>query len=189
MTNDHLNFKCDLDLQTAWTNVSNGTSTYQGEVLCQIILKSMNKSRSCDPDKSRWMHTHTPNWNCNNYVKHQIHKLNEISPHGALVVQWILHWPASGLNPTLVAEFISNVKWVLLHTASHYDFSPLIWLDMTKIRAIEQQVIHPSLNSCFFQEQHTAAFRLTWALTCLMQWIQLNHFSTCTGLQSLMLFI
>ena len=27
----HFTFKCDLDLQPTWTNVSNGTSTLQGE--------------------------------------------------------------------------------------------------------------------------------------------------------------
>ena len=47
----HLTFKCDLDLQPTQTNVSNGTFTPQGEHLCKIILKSMNKCRSYDPDK------------------------------------------------------------------------------------------------------------------------------------------
>ena len=42
----HLTFKCDLDLQPTWTNISNGTSTPWGEHLCQIILKSMHKCRS-----------------------------------------------------------------------------------------------------------------------------------------------
>ena len=47
----HLIFKCDLDLQPTGTNVSNGTSTSQGEQLCQIILKSMHKCRSYVPGK------------------------------------------------------------------------------------------------------------------------------------------
>ena len=47
----HLTFKCDLDLQPTWTNVSNGTSTPQGQQLCQIILKSMHKCATYDPDK------------------------------------------------------------------------------------------------------------------------------------------
>ena len=47
----HLTFKCDLDLQPTRTNVSNGTSTPQGEQLCQTILKSMHKCRSYGPDK------------------------------------------------------------------------------------------------------------------------------------------
>ena len=47
----HMTFKCDLDLQPARTNVANGTSTCQGEQLCQIILKSMQKCRSNGPDK------------------------------------------------------------------------------------------------------------------------------------------
>ena len=38
-----LTFKCDLDLQPVWRNVSNGTATLQGEQLCQIILKSIYK--------------------------------------------------------------------------------------------------------------------------------------------------
>ena len=33
------------------TNVSNGTSTLQGEHLCKIILKSMHIYRSYDPEK------------------------------------------------------------------------------------------------------------------------------------------
>ena len=48
---NHLTFKCDLDIQPTWTNVSNGTVTPQGEQLCQIILKSMHKCRSNGWDK------------------------------------------------------------------------------------------------------------------------------------------
>ena len=58
----HLTFKCDLDLQPTWTNVSNGISTPRGQQLCQYILKSMHKCTSHGPDKSRCMdlmHTHT----------------------------------------------------------------------------------------------------------------------------------
>ena len=39
----HLTFKCDLNLQPTKTNVSNGTTTPQGEHLCKIIQKSMLK--------------------------------------------------------------------------------------------------------------------------------------------------
>ena len=46
-----LTFKCDLDLQPVWRNVSNGTATLQGEQLCQIILKSIYKCRSYGPYK------------------------------------------------------------------------------------------------------------------------------------------
>ena len=48
----YLTFKCDLDLQPTQTNVSNGTTTPQGEQLCQIILKSMRKCRSNGSDIS-----------------------------------------------------------------------------------------------------------------------------------------
>ena len=41
----HLTFKWDLNLQPTCANVSNGTSTPQGEQLCHIILKSMHKYR------------------------------------------------------------------------------------------------------------------------------------------------
>ena len=41
----HLTFKCDFNLQPTWTNVSNGTSTPQGEHLCQITLKSMHNTK------------------------------------------------------------------------------------------------------------------------------------------------
>ena len=55
----HLTFKCDLDLQLTWTNVSNGTATLQKEQLCQIILKSMHTWRSHGPDKlSLWPFYH-----------------------------------------------------------------------------------------------------------------------------------
>ena len=37
---------------TTWQNVSNGTSTPQGQQLCLIILNSVHKCRSYDPDKS-----------------------------------------------------------------------------------------------------------------------------------------
>ena len=36
----------DLDLQPTQTNVSNGTTTPQGEYMCKIILKSMHNCRS-----------------------------------------------------------------------------------------------------------------------------------------------
>ena len=58
----HLTFKCDLDLQPTWTNVSYGTATPQGEQLSQIISKSMHKCCSYCLDKYRWTHaqcTHT----------------------------------------------------------------------------------------------------------------------------------
>ena len=44
------------------TNVSNGTSPPQGHQLCLIILKSMNKYWSYDPDKSG--RTHAPTHTC-----------------------------------------------------------------------------------------------------------------------------
>ena len=46
----HFTFKCDLDFQHTRTNLSNGTSTGQGE-LCQIIKKSMYKCISYNLDK------------------------------------------------------------------------------------------------------------------------------------------
>ena len=48
---DHLTFKYDPDLQPTQTNVSNGTTTPQGEHLYKIILKSRHKCRSYGPDK------------------------------------------------------------------------------------------------------------------------------------------
>ena len=47
----HLTFKCNPDLQFTCTNVSNGTSTPEGEKLCKIILKSMHKCTSYGSDK------------------------------------------------------------------------------------------------------------------------------------------
>ena len=46
----HLTFKCDLDLQPTWTNVSNGTSPSRRQQLCKI-LKSMHKCTNYGPDK------------------------------------------------------------------------------------------------------------------------------------------
>ena len=63
----YVTFKCDLDLQPNWKNVSNGTSPPQGQQLCQIIIKSMYECRSYGPDKSgcthTLTHTHIPNKN------------------------------------------------------------------------------------------------------------------------------
>ena len=53
-----LTFKCDLDLQPTWTNISNDTSTPEGKQLSQIILQSMHKCTSYGPDKSGQMPTH-----------------------------------------------------------------------------------------------------------------------------------
>ena len=47
----YLTFMCDLDFQPAQTNVSNGTTTPQGEHLYKIIFKSVHKCRSYGPDK------------------------------------------------------------------------------------------------------------------------------------------
>ena len=46
-----LTFKCDLDLQLTWTNVSNGTSTPQVEQLWQILSKCSHKCRSDGSNK------------------------------------------------------------------------------------------------------------------------------------------
>ena len=55
----HLTFKCDLDLQPTWANVSTGTSAFQREQLCHIILKPMHKCRSYGPDKLKlWPFCH-----------------------------------------------------------------------------------------------------------------------------------
>ena len=43
---------CDLDLGPTSTNVSNGTSTYDGEQLRKFILKSIQNCSSYDPDKN-----------------------------------------------------------------------------------------------------------------------------------------
>ena len=92
----NLTFKCDLELKPTWTDVSNGTSTSQGEELCQMILKSMINCRSYGPDKLKlWPFYHLtfkcdldlkPSWtnvsialllikenNCPNYLK-SMHK-------------------------------------------------------------------------------------------------------------------
>ena len=47
----HLTFKCDFDLQPTKTNVSNGTTSPQGEYLCKTVLKSMHKCKIYGPDK------------------------------------------------------------------------------------------------------------------------------------------
>ena len=47
----HMTLMCDLDRQPTWKNVPNVTPTPQGQQLCQIILKSMNKCRSYSLDK------------------------------------------------------------------------------------------------------------------------------------------
>ena len=56
MTFYHLTFMCDLDLQPTQINVSNGTTTPQGERLYKIILKSMHKCGSYGLDNT---HTYT----------------------------------------------------------------------------------------------------------------------------------
>ena len=52
----NLTFKCDHDLGHTLTNVSNGTSTHDGEQSCQIILKSIHNCRSYGLDKFGRMH-------------------------------------------------------------------------------------------------------------------------------------
>ena len=52
----HLTFKSDLDFQPTQTNISNCTSTSQGDQLCQTILKYMHNCRSYGPDKCGQTH-------------------------------------------------------------------------------------------------------------------------------------
>ena len=65
-------FKCDPDFGPTSMNVSNGTSTCDGEQLCHNILKSIHNCRSYGLDKFGWtdtlMQAHTPNCHCDNYV-------------------------------------------------------------------------------------------------------------------------
>ena len=46
-----LTLKCDLDIGSTSTNLSNGTSAHDGESLCQIILESIPNCRSNGSDK------------------------------------------------------------------------------------------------------------------------------------------
>ena len=52
----HLTFKSDLDLQPTQAEVSNGTTTPQGEHLCKTILKFIHKCRSYGLDKLIYDH-------------------------------------------------------------------------------------------------------------------------------------
>ena len=55
----HLTATCDLDLQPATTNDSNGTTTLQVQHLCTIILKAVHKCRSYGLDKlNLWQFYH-----------------------------------------------------------------------------------------------------------------------------------
>ena len=68
----NLVFKCDLDRGPTLTYVSNGTSTSDGEQLCQIILKSIHNCKvmvltNWDAHKHPPMHAHKPNCHCDNY--------------------------------------------------------------------------------------------------------------------------
>ena len=73
----NLAFMCDLDLGPTYTNVSNDTSTCDGEQMYQVILKYIHKCRSYGPDKfgrtdgrtHALTHAHTRNCHCDNYVR------------------------------------------------------------------------------------------------------------------------
>ena len=47
----HLTFNCALDLEHIKTNFSHDTSTFLGEQVCKVFLKSIDKYRSYAPDK------------------------------------------------------------------------------------------------------------------------------------------
>ena len=64
-----LTFKCDLDLQPVWRNVSNDTATLQGEQLCRIILKSIYKCRSYGPDKLNFWPFYHLTFKCDIYLQ------------------------------------------------------------------------------------------------------------------------
>ena len=54
-----LTLKSDLDLKPTRTNVLNGTSTRDGEQLCEIILKYIHNCRSYGPDNLGRTHART----------------------------------------------------------------------------------------------------------------------------------
>ena len=75
----NLIFKCDLDLGSTRTNVSNGTSTHDGEQMSQIILnpftivegmvwKNSDTHTHTPAHTHTHTHAHTPNCHCDNYV-------------------------------------------------------------------------------------------------------------------------
>ena len=47
-----LSSPCDLDLDPICTNVTNGTSTHDGEKVCKYILKTIQNCRSYGQDKN-----------------------------------------------------------------------------------------------------------------------------------------
>ena len=54
-----LTFMCDLDLRLTSTNVLNSTSARDGELFCQVILKSIYNCRSYGPDGRTHTRTYT----------------------------------------------------------------------------------------------------------------------------------
>ena len=144
----HLTFKCDLDLQPTWTNVSNGTFTPQGEQLCQIILKSMHKCRSYSPDKLNLLPFYHLTFKCDLDLQHTWTNVSNgtATPQGEQLCQiilksmhkcrsygWeklnicdlqVLHWPST---------YIKCFKWHF--SASRRQLCQIILKSMHKCRS------------------------------------------------------
>ena len=78
-------FRQKFDLVPTWMNVANGTSTHDGEELCQIILKSIHNCRRKDGPT----HAHTPNCPSDNYVTLKATKKN---PWCLVTLTWPKCW-------------------------------------------------------------------------------------------------
>ena len=78
----HLTFMCDLDLQPIDINVSNSTTTPQGEQLSKIILQSMHICRSYGRDKL--IYDHFISWPSTTQIFPVLRKPPSCSPHKRL---------------------------------------------------------------------------------------------------------
>ena len=102
----NLTFKCDLDIGP--TGII-GTSTSEGERLCQIILKYIHNCRSYGQDMFGQTDAHT-------YTKLSLLQLMSRSPHAGLTKIDSKKMCLINTNATVMAIFFKNVTLISIMT-------------------------------------------------------------------------
>ena len=129
----HLTFKCDLDLQPTWANVSNGTSTPRGHLWLAVkwtVTMTMPNDVAIHPQMYKlwpgqiWQmrahrHVQTSNWNCNSYVSLTPNRLDKSTDNLLLSMDVIeiIH----GI-PVLGHDICDSYKQPLLSPSIHWTF-------------------------------------------------------------------
>ena len=170
----HLTLKCDLDLQTTCTIVSNGTATPQAEQLCHIILKSMHKCRSYGPDKLNWCDLQVRTWP-STYLQNCISPLQEnncaklywnpcinveVMARTSSIYDHFIIWPGQAQFMTILSFDLQVWPW-----PSTYLYKCFKWHCFSSSRTTVPYHFDFKVKTCFSQK-----LKLIWKLKWEWEW-------------------